>query len=34
VLAAREMDGGPEPELPEPRSDGPLPGVQPLVGVD
>jgi hypothetical protein len=30
-LAAREADGGPEPELTLPRPDGPLSGLQPLV---
>ena len=33
-LAAREADGGPEPELARPRPDGPLSGLQPLVMVD
>jgi hypothetical protein len=30
-LAAREADGGPEPELIRPKADGPLSGLQPLV---
>jgi uncharacterized protein YndB with AHSA1/START domain len=30
-LAAREVDGGAEPELARPRADGPLSGLQPLV---
>ena len=33
-LAAREADRGPEPELREPRPDGPLAGIQPLVMID
>ena len=33
-LAAREADRGPEPELPAPRPDGPLAGIQPLVMLD
>jgi uncharacterized protein YndB with AHSA1/START domain len=31
ALAARDADGGPEPELIRPRPDGPLSGLQPLV---
>jgi hypothetical protein len=33
-LAARQADRGPEPELPAPRPDGPLAGIQPLVMLD
>src|ERR1700675_201262 len=33
-LAARDADGGPEPELARPRADGPLSALQPLVMVD
>ncbi|HSO29914.1 MAG TPA: DUF2652 domain-containing protein [Candidatus Sulfomarinibacteraceae bacterium] len=34
ALAARSVDGGPEPELARPRPDGPLSGLQPLAIVD
>ena len=34
VLAARDADGGPEPELMRPRPDGPLSGLQPLAILD
>jgi len=33
-LAARQAGRGPEPELPAPRTDGPLAGIQPLVMLD
>ncbi len=33
-LAARDADRGPEPELPAPKPDGPLAGIEPLVFVD
>ena len=34
ALAAREADGGPEPELAAPRPGGPLSGLAPLVMID